>query len=481
MPQDIGEPGIANVEVTLKDQSGHAGGDHVTDVNGRYLFTGVEGRHRLLRRSDDGGLPGGVSQASPAGTTTGRTVQPGRRPGLHRGRPGLPAGRRHRALRRPRLGGRQRRRLRDSARSAAGRHRPGSTGTPTATGSWTRRHLVGTTTSAPDGSYLFTGAAARDQNYFVTSPTQPGRVHGHHRHTYATRTSSAATAYLTADFGFQGSDHHLLDQDRVWLDADADGTSTPERDRDRRGHRGPPRRQPERDRHDTTAADGMFTFSGLAGGSADYTVRLSDTAGLLSNYYGTTTYAWRSSAPRATWPRTSTAAAAPQLRLPGLARASATRSSTTSTERRGPGAGEPGIAGVVVSLYRDSDGDGVIDDPATARGGGDSVTTDANGQYLFPGSPNGNYIVSVPIPAGYDFTGPGTDSDRGPAGIQKGGTMAGANVLDRRFRLPGHGPAHHLGRVWNDADADGVIDGGESGIAGVTLDILARGPRSWPR
>ena len=51
---------------------------------------------------------------------------------------------------------------------------------------------------------------------------------------------------------------------------------------------------------------------------------------------------------------------------------------------------------------------------------GGSVTTDANGQYLFAGLTNGNYIVSVPTPAGYNFTGPGADSDTGTAGIQKG-------------------------------------------------------------
>ena len=38
---DIGEPGIANVEVTLKDQWGTPVSATVTDVNGRYLFPGV--------------------------------------------------------------------------------------------------------------------------------------------------------------------------------------------------------------------------------------------------------------------------------------------------------------------------------------------------------------------------------------------------------------------------------------------------------
>ena len=38
--QDIGEPGIANVEVTLKDQCGTPVAITDTDVNGRYLLHG---------------------------------------------------------------------------------------------------------------------------------------------------------------------------------------------------------------------------------------------------------------------------------------------------------------------------------------------------------------------------------------------------------------------------------------------------------
>ena len=35
------------------------------------------------------------------------------------------------------------------------------------------------------------------------------------------------------------------------------------------------------------------------------------------------------------------------------------------------------------------------------------------------------------------------------------------------------------GTLWNDADRDGAIDAGETGFAGVTVDVLL-GRRSWP-
>lgn len=52
---------------------------------------------------------------------------------------------------------------------------------------------------------------------------------------------------------------------------------------------------------------------------------------------------------------------------------------------------ETGISGVVVNLYPDTDLNGVPDSLAAI----DSTTTDANGYYLFDELPEGNYIVSV--------------------------------------------------------------------------------------
>ena len=56
------------------------------------------------------------------------------------------------------------------------------------------------------------------------------------------------------------------------------------------------------------------------------------------------------------------------------------------------GAGEPGIPGVTVALIQDTNGDGTWDpgEPIIA-----SDTTDATGKYLFPGLPDGKYLVWV--------------------------------------------------------------------------------------
>ena len=52
---------------------------------------------------------------------------------------------------------------------------------------------------------------------------------------------------------------------------------------------------------------------------------------------------------------------------------------------------------------------------------------------FFSGLSNDWYVVSVPVPTGYTFSGPLTDSDSATAGIQKGRQMTGANLLDADF------------------------------------------------
>ena len=51
-----------------------------------------------------------------------------------------------------------------------------------------------------------------------------------------------------------------------------------------------------------------------------------------------------------------------------------------------------GIPGVTVDIYEDSNNNGVIDDGDTLV---NSTITDANGDYSFPGLPDGNYLVDV--------------------------------------------------------------------------------------
>lgn len=100
-----------------------------------------------------------------------------------------------------------------------------------------------------------------------------------------------------------------------------------------------------------------------------------------------------------------------------------------------------------------------------------TVLTDQFGNYSFNGLPPGNYDVSViaGLPAGVTNT-------AGPFGLPvRSVTLpAGGQVIDQDFGYIANANTGIIGdRVWSDADGDGVQDAGESGIAGVTLDLIA--------
>ncbi|WP_208300297.1 SdrD B-like domain-containing protein [Prosthecobacter fusiformis] len=131
-------------------------------------------------------------------------------------------------------------------------------------------------------------------------------------------------------------------------------------------------------------------------------------------------------------------------------------------------AGEPGIAGIVVTLY-DSAGEAI-----------GSTATDATGYYAFTGLQPGTYSIGFPLNAGAGLllttannAADGIDSD---ATASTGRTIAttlvagendstwDAGYIDSRASLGDF--------VWQDLDRDGVQDAGEPGIAGVTVTLL---------
>ena len=194
-------------------------------------------------------------------------------------------------------------------------------------------------------------------------------------------------------------------------------------------------------------------------------------------------------------------------------------------------AAELGVPGVTVQLY-DSTGtteilvgaDGIL---GTADDGSGGVTTDANGHYLFNNLLPGNYMVVLPVSnftsgplAGYYSTGTSrndagtpiestaalansdTDSDDNGT-LQSSGTHNGA-VITSTVTLGNTNPAaeplnetdlsaagqggrpdnygnmtadfgfYHMqigDVVWNDANNSGGVDGGETGINGVTVQL----------
>ena len=130
-------------------------------------------------------------------------------------------------------------------------------------------------------------------------------------------------------------------------------------------------------------------------------------------------------------------------------------------------AGDTGITDVQVTLSADINGDGTLDFSWTD-------ISDASGLYLFENLPTfDSYTVTVnPInlPPGtvptYDLDGIDTEN------IVRGITLGVAeDRLDVDFGYFSSGTGSIGDTVWYDADADGVLDASEQGIAGVDLTL----------
>jgi uncharacterized repeat protein (TIGR01451 family) len=177
-------------------------------------------------------------------------------------------------------------------------------------------------------------------------------------------------------------------------------------------------------------------------------------------------------------------------------------------------AGESGIAGVTVRLYNDTNNDGTPDGGVIA-----TVITDAAGYYRFDNLAAGNYIVEVVTPVGFasstvDAGDPDVDADDSDdngviiiGGVVRSSTVTvgpGDSEPTTETDIPGaYGPGSTTGteapnnrgnltidfgfyqpldtfslgnRVWADTGAgantnNGILDPGESGIAGVTVNL----------
>ena len=117
--------------------------------------------------------------------------------------------------------------------------------------------------------------------------------------------------------------------------------------------------------------------------------------------------------------------------------------------------GEPGIAGVTVNLFA----------AGLVKG---SAVTDADGNFIFSGLPNGNFTITIEDVDG-KLIGFGTT-----AAAQSGTfavALAGADVSGVHF---GYNAPGSIGdTLWSDDDADGFQDPGESGILGVAVRLYS--------
>ncbi|THH35438.1 hypothetical protein E4Z66_16650, partial [Aliishimia ponticola] len=141
------------------------------------------------------------------------------------------------------------------------------------------------------------------------------------------------------------------------------------------------------------------------------------------------------------------------------------------------GADEEGVDGVEVKLLADTDGDGEIDDVV-------ATTTTANGgQYLFDGLAAGEYKVMFGTAGDLVFTGasrnPAEDVDGDSDANETDGMTdvitlsTGEAERDVDAGLIDPGTASVGDTVWLDANGNGILDGGEAGVDGVEVKLLA--------
>ncbi len=131
-------------------------------------------------------------------------------------------------------------------------------------------------------------------------------------------------------------------------------------------------------------------------------------------------------------------------------------------------AGEPGLPGVRVELYTDT-GTRVK-----------TATTDAGGNYLFSAIDAGSYYIRFVLPSDYHFspafqTTGDADSDPDPATGQTPVFSAPLGTFTRRYDAGMYRYATVGDRVWNDANADGIQNAGEPGLAGFTVSLRDSG------
>ncbi len=129
---------------------------------------------------------------------------------------------------------------------------------------------------------------------------------------------------------------------------------------------------------------------------------------------------------------------------------------------------DSGLAGAVLTLYTDPNGDG---DPSDGQVFGASVTTTGTGTYSFSTLPPGNYVVVETNPSGYFSTADtvNPNNDRIPVVVVASATASGNNFLDSNNTAV-LGTIGNL--VWSDVNNNGIFDSGsESGIDGVVVQL----------
>ncbi|MGB5661351.1 MAG: SdrD B-like domain-containing protein, partial [Thermoanaerobaculia bacterium] len=325
-----------------------------------------------------------------------------------------------------------------------------------------------TTTTAADGSYHFTGVAPGQYTVQVTDtggvlsgyaptsgPQSPGSL------TSAPLTVAAGQVISNTDFGFQNPILFAV-SDALWYDLDGDGFL----DGNESGIAGVTANLLD-DSGQIIASisdvGGQFSFSGLPNGS--FTIEITDVNGVLQGLAATTL-------PAAAGSKVITIAGGDVngvsfgYQVPGLI-GDVIWSDADGDGVRDPG--ESGLAGVTLELQ-----DGVCVPASTCS----TTTTAADGSYSFAGVSPGAYTVVVTDTSGVltAYLQTGDPDETGTCvvcdgqGIPSLLTTVTDLTMDFGYRNASLGDVS--GTIFNDLDADGVEDAGESGIAGVSLVLL---------
>ncbi|HOX04248.1 MAG TPA: SdrD B-like domain-containing protein, partial [Verrucomicrobiota bacterium] len=132
---------------------------------------------------------------------------------------------------------------------------------------------------------------------------------------------------------------------------------------------------------------------------------------------------------------------------------------------------DAGIPGVVIELYLDEDGDGLLDagEPLVK-----TTATDTSGSYSFPNLAFANYLVKEINPAGAtstmdkDANSPANGYDLIGVNLTSGGAVTQQDFLDTGLTF-----YSISGTVWNDTDQTGGFSTGDTPVSGVTVAVYA--------